>query len=53
MMKLVHEFMNNPPDLRECGTQEYEADVVTLEKRGRSGGPRCHTMLALPVHQSF
>nr|QYW22327.1 LGP2 [Channa argus] len=36
MMQLIHDFMNLPPDvtLRECGTQEYEADVVTLRKRG-------------------
>ncbi|XP_040918134.1 probable ATP-dependent RNA helicase DHX58 [Toxotes jaculatrix] len=36
MMELIHGYMNPPPDfrLRECGTQEYEADMVTLEKRG-------------------
>ncbi|XP_041812397.1 probable ATP-dependent RNA helicase DHX58 [Chelmon rostratus] len=36
MMQLIHDFMNPPPDfrLRECGTQEYEADVVILEQRG-------------------
>lgn len=35
---MIHDFMNLPPDfiLRECGTQEYEADVVSLEKRGNS-----------------
>lgn len=38
MMKLIHEFMDLPLDfrLRECGTQEYEADVVTLEQRGEN-----------------
>ncbi|XP_074512255.1 ATP-dependent RNA helicase DHX58 [Sebastes fasciatus] len=36
MMQMIHEFMNLPPDsrLRECGTQEYETDVVLLEQRG-------------------
>ncbi|XP_008283077.1 ATP-dependent RNA helicase DHX58 [Stegastes partitus] len=36
MMELIHGYMNLPPDviLRECGTQEYEADVVLLEQRG-------------------
>ncbi|KAM6904440.1 ATP-dependent RNA helicase DHX58 [Xenentodon cancila] len=36
MMELIHGYMNLPPDvrLRECGTQEYEADVVILEQRG-------------------
>uniref|UniRef100_A0A3B3E1P9 DEXH (Asp-Glu-X-His) box polypeptide 58 n=1 Tax=Oryzias melastigma TaxID=30732 RepID=A0A3B3E1P9_ORYME len=38
MMKQIHEFMNLPRDvrLRECGTQEYEADVVILEQRGKT-----------------
>lgn len=37
MMQLIHEFMNLPSEvrLRECGTQEYEADVVELEKKGK------------------
>ncbi|CAJ1051929.1 probable ATP-dependent RNA helicase DHX58 [Xyrichtys novacula] len=36
MMHQIHEFMNIPPDytLRECGTQEYEMDVVILEQQG-------------------
>ncbi|XP_035472470.1 probable ATP-dependent RNA helicase DHX58 [Scophthalmus maximus] len=36
MMHAIHEYMNLPSDfpLRECGTQEYEADVVILEQRG-------------------
>lgn len=35
-MQQVHEYMTLPPDfqLREVGTQEYEADVVTLERYG-------------------
>lgn len=41
MMEMIHGYMNLPPDftLRECGTQEYEADVVILEKRGKSSFP--------------
>lgn len=37
MMKLIHEFMMLDPKfiLREMGTQEYEADVVELEKKGQ------------------
>ncbi|XP_043955984.1 probable ATP-dependent RNA helicase DHX58 [Gambusia affinis] len=36
MMQQIHEFMNLPSDvrLRECGTQDYEGDVVILEQRG-------------------
>ncbi|XP_060946053.1 ATP-dependent RNA helicase DHX58-like [Limanda limanda] len=36
MMQRIEEHMNLPADftLRECGTQEYEADVVILEQRG-------------------
>ncbi|KAM9391567.1 LOW QUALITY PROTEIN: ATP-dependent RNA helicase DHX58-like [Pholidichthys leucotaenia] len=36
MMEIIHGFMNLPRDvrLRKCGTQEYEGDVVLLEKRG-------------------
>ncbi|KAF4092896.1 hypothetical protein AMELA_G00027430 [Ameiurus melas] len=36
MMKLIHEFMmlDRKLTLREMGTQEYEADVVELEKKG-------------------
>ncbi len=38
MMQLIQEYMNLPSDfrLRECGTQEYEEDVVKLEKRGKN-----------------
>ncbi|KAM9457128.1 ATP-dependent RNA helicase DHX58 [Clarias gariepinus] len=36
MMKLIHEFMMSDQKfpLRALGTQEYEADVVELEKKG-------------------
>ncbi|XP_074552224.1 ATP-dependent RNA helicase DHX58 [Halichoeres trimaculatus] len=42
MMYHIHEFMDIPPDvtLRQCGTQEYEMDVVLLEKRGVRDGNR-------------
>lgn len=38
MMTIIHGYMDIPPDfkLRECGTQEYEADVVVLEQRGKT-----------------
>lgn len=37
-MQMIHEFMTLPPDfrLREPGTQEYEADVVILEQKGKN-----------------
>lgn len=37
IMQLIHDFMQLPQDfsLRTCGTQEYEADVVTLNERGK------------------
>lgn len=37
MMHLIHDFMQLPKELllRECGTQEYEADVVILERLGK------------------
>lgn len=36
MMQQIHEYMDLGPDsqLREMGTQDYEGDVVTLEKQG-------------------
>lgn len=36
-MHLIHDFMKLREDLqlRECGTQEYEADVVILERIGK------------------
>lgn len=37
MMQFIHDFMALGPDFpfREFGTQEYEADVVILEKKGK------------------
>lgn len=37
-MEMIHEYMTLPEDfkLRECGTQDYEADVVILEQRGKT-----------------
>nr|XP_020463090.1 probable ATP-dependent RNA helicase DHX58 [Monopterus albus]XP_020463091.1 probable ATP-dependent RNA helicase DHX58 [Monopterus albus] len=53
MMQLIHEFMNLPQDfkLRECGTQEYEADVVTLEQRGVKEDNRILAQCALHLRQ--
>lgn len=36
MMLEIHDFMDLPDNiqLRELGTQEYEADVVILEREG-------------------
>ncbi|XP_029015698.1 probable ATP-dependent RNA helicase DHX58 [Betta splendens] len=53
MMQLVHEFMNVPPEfrLRECGTQEYEADVVLLEKQGVSEHNRTLAQCALHLRR--
>ncbi len=38
MMQLIEEYMEVPLDfrLRQRGTQEYEADVVILEQRGKN-----------------
>ncbi|XP_038134239.1 probable ATP-dependent RNA helicase DHX58 [Cyprinodon tularosa] len=53
MMQLIHEFMNLPSDvrLRECGTQEYEADVVVLEQRGVRENNRLLAQCALHLRQ--
>ncbi|XP_070779075.1 ATP-dependent RNA helicase DHX58 isoform X2 [Enoplosus armatus] len=53
MMQLIHEYMNLPPDikLRECGTQEYEADVVLLEQRGVREKNRVLAQCALHLRQ--
>uniref|UniRef100_A0A665SXB8 RNA helicase n=1 Tax=Echeneis naucrates TaxID=173247 RepID=A0A665SXB8_ECHNA len=53
MMELIHEFMNKPADvkLREFGTQEYESDVVDLEKRGVKDDNRCLAQCALHLRQ--
>lgn len=42
MMQRIHDFMDLPANiiLRECGTQEYEADVVILERHGEQAAPR-------------
>lgn len=38
MMQQIHDFMDLPQSimLRECGTQEYETDVVILERQGEN-----------------
>ncbi|XP_075941655.1 ATP-dependent RNA helicase DHX58-like isoform X2 [Anarhichas minor] len=53
MMEMIHEYMNVPPDvtLRECGTQEYEADVVILEQRGVREGNRLLAQCALHLRE--
>ncbi|XP_069565189.1 ATP-dependent RNA helicase DHX58 [Brachyistius frenatus] len=53
MMKLIHDFMDIPRDvrLRECGTQEYEADVVELEKHGVIEKNRLLAQCALHLRQ--
>lgn len=42
MMQRIHDFMDLPGNimLRECGTQEYEADVVILERHGEHAALR-------------
>ncbi|KAM4534890.1 ATP-dependent RNA helicase DHX58 [Fundulus diaphanus] len=53
MMELIHDYMNLPSDvkLRECGTQEYEADVVILEQRGVREDNRLLAQCALHLRQ--
>ncbi|KAL0992774.1 hypothetical protein UPYG_G00098220 [Umbra pygmaea] len=53
MMKLIHDFMTLGPDftLRELGTQEYEEDVVRLEKKGVSENKRILSQCALHLRQ--
>ncbi|KAK5884634.1 hypothetical protein CesoFtcFv8_018435 [Champsocephalus esox] len=53
MMLIIHEFMNIPPEfrLRQCGTQEYELDVVELEKRGVIKDDRLLAQCALHLRQ--
>ncbi|XP_068435176.1 ATP-dependent RNA helicase DHX58 [Clinocottus analis] len=53
MMQMIHEYMTVPPDfkLRECGTQEYEADVVILEQRGVREDNRLLAQCALHLRQ--
>lgn len=45
-MQLIHDFMQLPQDFtfRKCGTQEYEADVVIFNERGKTkqtNGKKC------------
>ncbi|XP_054463401.1 probable ATP-dependent RNA helicase DHX58 [Anoplopoma fimbria] len=53
MMQMIHEYMNVPPDfkLRECGTQDYEADVVILEQLGVKQNSRVLAQCALHLRQ--
>ncbi|CAL9692889.1 unnamed protein product [Knipowitschia caucasica] len=53
MMSQIHEFMELPRDvrLRECGTQEYEQDVVLLEQRGMSEKNRVMAQCALHLRE--
>uniref|UniRef100_A0AAQ4QEK9 RNA helicase n=1 Tax=Gasterosteus aculeatus aculeatus TaxID=481459 RepID=A0AAQ4QEK9_GASAC len=53
MMEMIHEYMNIPPDfnLRKCGTQEYEADVVILEQNGVKQNNRLLAQCALHLRQ--
>ncbi|TSK28011.1 putative ATP-dependent RNA helicase DHX58 [Bagarius yarrelli] len=53
MMKLIHEFMALEPSsaLRQMGTQEYEADVVELEKKGRQEKNRLVAQCALHLRK--
>nr|ANY28498.1 LGP2 [Mylopharyngodon piceus] len=53
MMSLIHEFMPSTVSrsLREVGTQEYEADVVELEKTGVKEENRLITQCALHLRQ--
>ncbi|XP_063328316.1 ATP-dependent RNA helicase DHX58-like isoform X3 [Pelmatolapia mariae] len=53
MMNIIHSRMNLPPDfrLKECGTQEYEADVVNLEQRGVQEKNRLLAQCALHLRQ--
>ncbi|XP_037545199.1 probable ATP-dependent RNA helicase DHX58 [Nematolebias whitei] len=53
MMQQIHDYMNLPPDvqLRVCGTQEYETDVVKLEKRGVHNNSRVLAQCALHLRE--
>lgn len=39
IMGKIHDFIDLPRNfnLRECGTQEYETDIVILERHGENG----------------
>lgn len=53
MMQMIHDYMDLPSDfrLRECGTQEYEADVVILNQRGIRQDNRLVAECALHLRQ--
>ncbi|XP_053195286.1 ATP-dependent RNA helicase DHX58-like [Scomber japonicus] len=53
MMQKIHDFMTLPPDfrLRECGTQEYELDVITLGRRGEKEQNRILAQCALHLRE--
>nr|ADI75503.1 DExD/H box RNA helicase [Paralichthys olivaceus]ADM18136.1 LGP2 [Paralichthys olivaceus] len=54
MMQMIQDYMNLPTSdfrLRECGTQEYEADVVILEQRGIREDNRRLAQCALHLRQ--
>ncbi|XP_030592585.1 probable ATP-dependent RNA helicase DHX58 [Archocentrus centrarchus] len=53
MMNAIHDYMALPPDFRlqECGTQEYETDVVMLVQRGIKEGNRVLAQCALHLRQ--
>ncbi|XP_059410621.1 ATP-dependent RNA helicase DHX58-like [Carassius carassius] len=53
MMWMIHEFMPSTVSrsLREMGTQEYEADVVELEKEGVKNENRLIAQCALHLRQ--
>ncbi|XP_043089590.1 probable ATP-dependent RNA helicase DHX58 isoform X1 [Puntigrus tetrazona] len=53
MMSMIHEFMPSTESrsLREIGTQEYEADVVELEKTGVKTENRLIAQCALHLRQ--
>ncbi|XP_067089203.1 probable ATP-dependent RNA helicase DHX58 [Osmerus mordax] len=53
MMELIHDFMalGTASQLREVGTQEYEADVVLLEQRGVFEGNRILAQCALHLRR--
>ncbi|XP_051571534.1 probable ATP-dependent RNA helicase DHX58 [Myxocyprinus asiaticus] len=53
MMSMIHEFMPSEASLslREVGTQDYEADVVELEKKGVQKENRLIAQCALHLRQ--
>ncbi|KAM6957770.1 ATP-dependent RNA helicase DHX58 [Aplochiton taeniatus] len=51
MMFMIHEYIGSELKLREMGTQEYEADVVELEKTGVSLQDRRMAQCALHLRQ--